>query len=643
MGTGLPFRILPRSFSHVYKSKTAANDNIVVENVRAFYPLYVFAREELDLSNAADPQGWYQISESAQGPPIGWMKARDVLEWRQALVVAYTHPGTPGEERQRVLMFRSKEDLKAMLSSSDFVSKAMNMYQRLHSGEVASGLISKEPEGFVDINRTFYLLPILDFETIDLQGDEARLLQLAAAVPSKRGADTLENRDYLKEAMHTPRLSGNEALGVGIDIVFIMDMTKSMGPYIEDTKQATAEIARRIVQDRVKDKIRFGLVGYRDDVSKTPALEFTSKNFTPELVNMDTFVAILGKEAHAIQVSSVGYSEEVFAGAETGLASKWNANSLRFMILVGDASSHPVGHQQNTTGKDATVLRLAAEEAQIHILAIHLQDPQHPEDHAVAKRQYATLSRIRGKAGESAMVQIGTDDKQTFQTAVEAIAEEFSDILARIQAGNQAALGGSAASTAGGADEPAPVTTARKLTREIAAAALVEYLGREASPPKDITVWALDRDLIDPSTRALDVRILLNKQQLSDLIVALDRVISVMNRDKMSQMQFFDALQGLAGQAMKNPEAIEQSPTLAETGLLPAFVRSLPYKSEILSLTAEMFVSMTAEERAALERSLSAKLNQYHDINEQVDGWVRLNDADPMLHKVYPLHLDYLP
>ena len=111
----------------------------------------------------------------------------------------------------------------------------------------------------------------------------------------------------------------------------------------------------------------------------------------------------------------------------------------------------------------------------------------------------------------------------------------------------------------------------------------------------------------------------------------------------MSQMQFFDALQGVSSQAMKNPEAINQFGTLAESGLLPAFLQGLPYRSEILSLNAEMYASMTAEQRAALERSLRAKLQQYRDINEQVDGWVRLNDSDPDINKVYPLHLDYLP
>ena len=116
-----------------------------------------------------------------------------------------------------------------------------------------------------------------------------------------------------------------------------------------------------------------------------------------------------------------------------------------------------------------------------------------------------------------------------------------------------------------------------------------------------------------------------------------------MARAQVSQMQFFEALQGVATQTMKNPEAINASRRVADAGLLPAFIQSLPYKSEILSLTDEMYASMTAEQRSALENSLRAKLQQYRDINEQVDGWVRLNETDPEGSKVYPLILDYLP
>lgn len=641
--TGLPFRILPRSFSHVYKSQKASPDNIVKASVRAFWPLYLFAREGLDLSDPAAPTGWYRVSETQQGPPLGWMHARDVLEWRQALVVSYTHPGFGGEERQRVLMFRNKEGLETLTDSQDMVGNAVELYKGLFRGRIADSLISKEPELFVDINQTFYLLPILDFEVIEIEGDDARLLQLAAAMPRKRGADTLENQDYRSKAMKEPRSQDQGVKELGIDIVFVMDMTLSMQPYLDRTKMAIGEIARRIKETHIKQKIRFGLVGYRDDVSKTPALEFASKNFTPELVDMTTLIEILDEKAQAATVSSVGYPEEVFAGVETGLSSNWNEESLSFIVLVGDSSSHPVGHEQNTTGKDADVLRLSAEDNQVHILGIHLLNSRHPEDHAIAKEQYCLLSRVRGKQEHSAFVEIDTEETGTFQAVVETITGIFSGILSDVQSGKVDVLEAAGRLPEKVGDEPEPVRTATQAAREIAGAALVEYLGRDANPPKDIIAWALDRDPTNPAIRALEVRVLVNKQQLSDLILALEHVLSAMDRTKMSQMQFFDALQGVSGQTMKNPEAINQFATLKESGLLPSFLQSLPYKSEILSLNAEMYASMTAEQRAALERSLRAKLQQYRDINEQVDGWVRLNESDPDINKVYPLHLDYLP
>lgn len=641
--TGLPFRILPRSFSDVYKSQRASPDNIVKASVRAFWPLYVFAREGLDLSDPAAPNGWYRVSETAQGPPLGWMHARDVVEWRQALVVSYTHPGFGGEERQRVLMFRNKEDLDTLIDSQDMVGNAVELYKGLFRGHIADSLISKEPELFVDINRTFYLLPILDFEAIEIEGDDARLLQLAAAMPRKRGADTLENQDYRSKAMKKPRSQDQGAKGLGIDIVFVMDMTVSMQPYLDRTKMAIREIARRIKETNIKQKIRFGLVGYRDDVSKTPALEFTSKNFTPDLVDMATFIDILGERAQAAKVSSVRYPEEVFAGVETGLLSNWNEESLSFIVLVGDSSSHPVGHEQNTTGKDADVLRLSAEDNQVHILGIHLLNPRHPEDHAIAREQYRLLSRIRGKQDRSAFVEVNTSETGTFQSVVEAITKIFSGILSDLQTGKVDVLEKVDRPSEKIGDDPEPVRTATQAAREIVGAALVEYLGRDANPPKDIIAWALDRDPTNPAIRALEVRVLVNKRQLSDLIMSLDHVLGAMARTKMSQMQFFDALQGVSSQTMKNPEAINQFATLKESGLLPSFLQSLPYKSEILSLNAEMYASMTAEQRATLERSLRAKLQQYRDINEQVDGWVRLNESDLDINKVYSLHLDYLP
>ena len=145
------------------------------------------------------------------------------------------------------------------------------------------------------------------------------------------------------------------------------------------------------------------------------------------------------------------------------------------------------------------------------------------------------------------------------------------------------------------------------------------------------------------SDRALDVRVLVTREQLSSLAQSLDQVVQALMRAQVTQGQFFEALQSVSGQAMKRPDDIGGAATLAESGLLPAFIQSLPYKSDILSLTDDMFASMTAEQRSQLEWSVLAKLDQYRTINEQVDAWFRLNDTDPDQDMVYPLHLDYLP
>ncbi|WP_238984819.1 hypothetical protein [Ectothiorhodospira haloalkaliphila] len=155
--------------------------------------------------------------------------------------------------------------------------------------------------------------------------------------------------------------------------------------------------------------------------------------------------------------------------------------------------------------------------------------------------------------------------------------------------------------------------------------------------------WSLDRDLVNPADRSLDVRVLVTREQLSTLSQSLDRVVQALMRAEVTQAQFFEALQGVAGQTMKQPDEIGQGAQLADTGLLPAFIQSLPYRSDILSLTDEMFASMTTQQRAELEWSLLAKLEQYRAINEQVDVWFQLNDTDDDRDRVYPLHLDYLP
>ncbi|MCA1794330.1 MAG: VWA domain-containing protein [Desulfobacteraceae bacterium] len=622
--TQLPLRVLPRPFSNLYRETTVSEENIILANVPAFHPLYVFARQGLDLRQASAPLGWYQVGRS-RDKAEGWLQAKDALEWRQALLVSYTHPGNPLEGRRPVLMFRDRPALEAVIDDMDMAGKAKAIYAGIDSGNVPENIISMEPKRFVDITRQFYLLPILQWSQTQIEGDDVRLLQLAAAVPRSRGADTLENSQYLDQAQVGRTVNKGKLQEAKTDIVFVIDTSRSMQPFIDMTREAVARMTKSFSAETA-DRFRFGLVAFRDSLDVAPQLEYVTRNFTPELVEGEQLVEILAEKGRATSVGSVDYAEEAFAGVDAALHSKWRDGALRFVIFIGDASSHPKGHPQNTTGKDEADLRREYDDAQVHLFAIHLQDPRAAEDHPRALAQFSHLARVRGAETSSAIKEINAFEEDQYRTLVEHLTSRINDQLSMVTG-----------------EQPVGDSTPLAEFDKLWEAALIEYVGKEATPPKDIVAWTLDRDLLNPADKALEVRVLVTREQLSSLAQALDQVVQALMRAEVTQGQFFAALQGVAGQTMKRPEDIGGGARLADTGLLPAFIESLPYKSDILSLTEEMFASMTAEQRSQLEWSILAKLDQYRTINEQVDAWFRVNDADQDQDLVYPLHLDYLP
>jgi serine/threonine-protein kinase PpkA len=645
-GTNLPLMVLPRAFTHLYQE--ADLSRVVQENIPAFMPLFVFSREVQSVLGAGGrPEGRYQVAMSEQGPPVGWLKAEDVLEWRQALTAAFTHPGSGEEARQRVLMFRRAEDIDALIASEELELQALQLYRRIGAGEVPPQVLSKEPEAFTDINKTFYLLPIVGARLRDLYGDELRLVRVASALPGERAdreaPDLLTNRRFYQDQSKTAP-APEVVKAIQVDVVFVMDMTLSMQPYIDRTREALEGIVRSMTRDGLQERFRFGLVGYRDAIEQVPALEFVARNFTPRLLDVADFIGVLEQEARAATVSSPGYSEDLFAGVEQGLDSAWRANSLRIMILVGDASGHPPGHAQNSTGKDADVLAMAAQDLQVHILSLQLLNPKHPEDQPLAAAQFGRLARVRGaEAREPSRIQVRTDQEEDFQQAVEGVSRLSTRFVGLTREQGAKSLDDLDDLDAGVEQEDSVPGRAVKAMKRVIRSAMVEYLGQAAKPPRDLLAWAADRDLTNPSFRALEVRVLLSKEQLSDLILALDRILQALQQAKMSNLDFFDALQGLAAQSMKRPDEIARVDSVRQAGLVPKFIESLPYRSEILALDRERYASLTAEQRSDLIRRLGAKLSQYVRINESVDGWQSLSGQDGAGRKLYPLQLDYLP
>ncbi len=681
--TQLPLRALPRPFSSIYKSQDAKEDNIFTANLKSFNPVYIFARENIDYSDPSEPKGWYQVGATVK-QPLGWMQAKDLIEWKQALVVTYTHPGTgEDDKRNRVLMFDNKAALETLVESSDRQKDTQELYTQIEKKEDPKNVISMEPKEFLNIENTFYILPVLDFKLETRFDDEARLLQITAAVPGERSSpgkeSTLTNPTFLSD-MAGPAadpLKGDVAKNLTVDIVFVMDMTNSMGEYIEMTKQAIAETAKIITADpEVKKAVKFGIVGYRDNVKLMPQLEFTAKNFTPETLEDIKFVDFISQEVKAAEVGSNDYEEEVFAGVTEALNStKWR-DGLRFIVVVGDASSHEPGHPQSTTELDAPRVRSLLDASNAYVAAIHLREQRASPDWAVAEQQFSAMATNKGST-EPLLININVEDPLNFETGVKLFAGKLGKLIAGAKSGRaldpskiaqgdgismestptQPAPSIAATSTAATPSEEQPQTNPdmdkfdEGINKAIAAA-LIDYLGsKEGKPPRDVTAWVMDRDLIDPRKKALDVRLLISRDDLNTLIMAVERVTDALATAELTQMKFFESLQSIVTQGVKGEDIkFDKNQVLSEAKtteqmLVPKWIEGLPYKSAIQDMSDEKFEAMTPDQRADLDKSLKAKLQFYKDISEKVDAWVALNDADKAssANKVYPLKLEDLP
>ena len=652
--TKLPLMALPRPFSNLYKSQSASPDQIMRENVNAFFPLYVFARPAGTASQTgAEPEGWYQVGTSVRSP-VGWMQAKDVFEWKQALVVAYKHPGGRNKEDRRspVLMFRDQGSLDAIVSAPNRSDQAQALYQRIGRKETPGELVAMEPESFVDISEKMYLLPILDFKPIDNFDEPALNLLLAAAVPGARARPG--------ESSLAGRPSGlltagplEELAAITVDIVFVIDMTASMGPNIDQTRRAVSDVARVLTRDaKIGERVRFGLVGYRDNVQMMPGLEFTTRNFTPELVNDTTFVEIVGRTSEA-RVSSNDYPEEVFAGVRQGTASAWRPNSLRFMIIVGDASGHPPGHLQNTTGDlDIPQLRELAHQEKITVFAIHLRDPQGAPDWPVAEAQFRALAI---NTGVEESLYFAVEQPRNPENYDKVVKEIAGRLLTLIDPAQRPLLGSLARGTAGNRQVPiagAPASggsqtdsdMGQRVTQAITAS-LITYLGKGGDPPRDVVGWAFDHDLVDVRKLALEVRALLSKQDVNNLIVALEKLLEAMQTSRFTEQGLFDSLQGIVATALKDRKDLnfDSAKDLSQTNLLPSWIASLPYKSAVLALNSEKFQAMTADEKAKLEQMVKSNLQYYRDTSNNAGLWIKLDDRDADVERVYPMPLYALP
>lgn len=657
-GSDLPARVLTRPLAKVY-DRPSPDARVVHGNLPPFNPWFVFDRRGVDLSDPIQPKGWYLIGDTVRDT-FGWIAAGDAIEWPHALVVSYTHPGDNVEdERTPVLMFNDLERVRAVMTGADRPQKVTRLIQAIDATEAnleaKHGLVMMEPRRFINIESNFYILPVIAFEPFQIGERSARYLRLSAAIPQTdlttgRRSPGVDLDDLLDESRLPETTTGTAAETLSVDVKFVLDMTGSMQPYLDGAKAAVARMARTLAGERHLT-VRFGLVGFTDVPEECGGCRFkTVKNWTrTELIDAETLVLTLDTDPLAQAADGGDLPETLFEGMLEAVNSSWSANAVRMILLLGDASGNPQGTPKNRD-HNAQVVRSQADTHRVTALALHIKPAGQEADHAIAEGQFREMVRNPGPATPSYIgLPLNPREPDANRAAIAEKVQLIVDLwrreIEKVRSGDVSVLHRptreTAPSAAGPAAGPASRTADRDVTAgtaiEAFAAALVTYLGDTASPPTDLTAWTVDVDMIDPTRKALDVRLLVEKKDLDDLASAIERVVTAQRRSKRNETDFFQELQGIVTRSVM---ATEET---ADSSLLPRWIDSLPYRTGAQRLTARRYSSMSIDDKVSLERELDGKLRIYKSLISNSAIWKKLSPRHGDLEAVYAIRLTDLP
>jgi serine/threonine-protein kinase PpkA len=593
---------------------SAPGDTAETRPVAPFTTYYVYERA------TRGGQEWLEVGTDSVGTIDGWLSANEAVDWKQTLTVGFRDPA----ENERVMLFGDRDSLKRLIDEND-VATWRRLREQAAAGDTAdSPVVAIQPEYNVDIRRDFYLIPILSHEDVLVGGQQGRLLQVA----------TVPLQD-------TPEIASTYRTG----LVFVIDATISMGPYIERTEAVMQEVYRSIEAADLADRVNYGLVAYRDNTEAVPGLDFVTRTYA-DLASGGSGEEFLSRieAVRPAPVSSQGFNEDAYAGVAEAIRSiDWSDYYARYIVVITDAGPRTGDDPLSTTGLGAESLRRLAADKDIVIGVFHLKTPAGAENHDYAEAEYRRLSQVSGIGDFYYPVETG--DVGRFETALTALTEQLT---AQVRA---------AASGQPPARRPASPTTATELEEfqekvsRLGYGLRMRYLQEQAgqSVPSLFNAWMVDRDLDEPGERALDVRVLLTRDQLSDLHEVLGQVLIAAEEGALAPDDFLDDLKSLSATISRDPEAAKTATravggeSLADLGYMREYLEGLPYRSEVMNLDLSIWEQWPAQRQFEFINQLDGKVAYYRALHDNVDLWVSLDEGPVDGDSVYPLLLEALP
>jgi hypothetical protein len=594
----------------------------------AFSRFYVYER------STAGAQEWLRVGPDTQGKSIGWLPGDCTVEWKMQLTLAFTNPAN----RDRMLFFKERSQLEGILDAPDPVSRVAPLRAQLKKGVDAPGVLAQEPEYFVDLQKNFYLLPVLSGEEVlTEEGFRTRILNVASVSKADAASTAANNVPGANAAAAKTQMKAFSAA-----VVFVIDSTISMDPYINRTREAIKRVYAQIEKENLGKQVKFGLVAYRSSTKAVPRLEYVSKMYAdPNTVKDGADFMSKVADLKQAKVSSSTFDEDAYAGVMHAVDKvDWSQFGARYVVLITDAGAIDGTEKLSGTGLGAEQVKIEASTPGIALYTLHLKTPSGMKNHSAAEAQYRTLSTYPGTS-TSLYYPVNAGDVAAFGRKVDALAAAITQQVKSAYLGEDAI--GSASNAKADPAEQKMLEDAALIGHAMQLAYLGKTTGTQAPPV--FQAWISDRDLIKQNLPTTDVRVLLTKAQLSDLSDVLKQIVDAANEGMISPSEMFTRLRSVAATMGADPNQLKQGATtrVADLGMLGEYLDGLPYQSEVLNLDEETWKGLDGLAQEKFIRNLNTKLRHYQRYNADVDRWVSLAPGSDSRDNVYPVPLEMMP
>jgi hypothetical protein len=302
------------------------------------------------------------------------------------------------------------------------------------------------------------------------------------------------------------------------------------------------------------------------------------------------------------------------------------------IVLVTDAGPLEPDEPQASSPLEMPQVRQEAQAKNIFIFPVHLLTEAGVADHEEAEQNYRQL----GHFGSDDLYQPVADGSvSAFGAVVDHLAETVQRTVDNMV--NQR-LNDPGPAGASGAEAADRVGLAMQL------AFLGQRLGTRA--PDVFEAWLLDKELEKLDRSALEVRLMITKNQLStlrDVVTALVQGFDGHREAQLDSAVLFQQLRSAVALMSRDPDRVVDAQFRTLGDAMGEYLADLPYTSEVMGLAEQDWAAAGGARQREIIDGLKSKLELYKRYHDSPQLWTDLYPGAPPGEAVFAMPLDALP